>query len=109
MSNREEFEATFMAKALARGVADPERLLARNAKGEYELRSVAGSWVGWCWALEWTTPDSVQMAGDTKRVLDWTQLSERGVLGQVNDLLRAHRLAVVRVVETGLSPGAIEL
>lgn len=52
---------------------------------------------------------SVEMDGRTLPVVDWNELSRRGVLVRVNEMLRAEGLAVMRVVETGKSPGAMVL
>jgi|SRR5690606_6623687 len=47
--------------------------------------------------------------GTLRGVVDWNELSRRGVLVRINEMLRAEGLAVMRVVETGMSPGAIVL
>lgn len=52
---------------------------------------------------------SVELEGRTLPVVDWNELSRRGVLVRINEMLRAEGLAVMRVVETGTSPGAIVL
>lgn len=53
---------------------------------------------------------SVGVGDGTRRdVVDWNELSRRGVLVRINEMLRAEGLAVMRVVETGTSPGAMVL
>lgn len=51
----------------------------------------------------------VEMDGRKLPVVDWNELSRRGVLVRINGILQAEGLAVMRVVETGTSPGAMVL
>lgn len=64
---------------------------------------------GWNGAVDSQRVTSVEMDGRTLPVVDWNELSRRGVLVRINDMLRAEGLAVMRVVETGTSPGAMVL
>lgn len=52
---------------------------------------------------------TVEFEGRTLPVVDWNELSRRGVLVRINEMLQAEGLAVMRVVETGTSPGAMVL
>lgn len=59
--------------------------------------------------VERCRPASVEMGGQRLKVINWNELSRRGLLVQINDQLRPLGLAVMREVETGVSHGAIVL
>jgi len=109
---REKFEMYAVAEGLAITRAFQAYMFGNGRRvpvGGYVLAETEAAWAAWNAALDSERMTSVKFEGRTLPVVDWNELSRRGVLTRINEMLRAEGLAVMRVVETGTSPGAMVL
>lgn len=102
MTQRERLEAKFREAAERLGL-DTAELLRRHAEsGKYVNARVEE---GFGRRDRW---DTVTHGGKPVRVLDWNQLSERGLIVRINtEILHPLGLAMFRDPETGQSGGAV--